>query len=42
MLFTDLSFQGPNVAGVLVVLAVSTVAFIGLGADGCSVARHER
>jgi ABC-2 type transport system permease protein len=31
MLFTDLNFQGANVAGVLVVLAVSTVAFIGLG-----------
>src|SRR6266446_8444406 len=31
MLFTDLNFQGANVAGVLLVLAVSTVAFIGLG-----------
>src|SRR6266567_3134613 len=31
MLFTDLTFQGANIPGVLVVLAVSTVAFIGLG-----------
>src|SRR5205823_14796642 len=31
MLFTDLNFQGANVVGVLLVLAVSTVAFIGLG-----------
>jgi ABC-2 type transport system permease protein len=31
MLFTDINFHGANLFGVLVVLAVSTVAFIGLG-----------
>ena len=31
MLFTDLNLRGANLPGVLVVLAVSTVAFVGLG-----------
>jgi ABC-2 type transport system permease protein len=31
MLFTDLNLRGANLLGVLVVLAVSTVAFVGLG-----------
>ena len=31
MLFTNLTLRGANLLGVLVVLAVSTVAFVGLG-----------
>src|ERR1043166_5515384 len=31
MLFTNLNLRGANLPGVLVVLAVSTVAFVGLG-----------
>src|SRR6476469_7757365 len=31
ILFTDLNLRGANLPGVLVVLAVSTVAFVGLG-----------
>jgi ABC-2 type transport system permease protein len=31
MLFTDLNLRGANLLGVMVVLAVSTVAFVGLG-----------
>ncbi len=31
MLFTDLNLRGANLSGVLVVMAVSTIAFVGLG-----------